>query len=152
MQPHKIVSHDEWLAARKAHLADEKAYLALLLAEYGDPCHGASGSLGGTGDGSVAKATATHGAYRYRVVFRRGAQLPVFLTDDKVHELPAAAGESGASGPKTKKARATPAQTPAAPAGSFAEVLGADELRAARLPACSDRRRVCSIRWPAATR
>ena len=26
MQPHKIVSHDEWLAARKAHLADEKAF------------------------------------------------------------------------------------------------------------------------------
>ncbi len=26
MEPHKIVSHDEWLAARKAHLADEKAF------------------------------------------------------------------------------------------------------------------------------
>ena len=26
MQPHKIVSHEEWLAARKAHLADEKAF------------------------------------------------------------------------------------------------------------------------------
>ena len=26
MQPHKIVSHDEWLAARKAHLAEEKAF------------------------------------------------------------------------------------------------------------------------------
>jgi predicted dithiol-disulfide oxidoreductase (DUF899 family) len=26
MQPHKIVPHDEWLAARKAHLADEKAF------------------------------------------------------------------------------------------------------------------------------
>ena len=26
MQTHKIVSHDEWLAARKAHLADEKAF------------------------------------------------------------------------------------------------------------------------------
>jgi predicted dithiol-disulfide oxidoreductase (DUF899 family) len=26
MQPHKIVSHDEWIAARKAHLADEKAF------------------------------------------------------------------------------------------------------------------------------
>ena len=26
MQPHKIVSRDEWLAARKAHLADEKAF------------------------------------------------------------------------------------------------------------------------------
>jgi predicted dithiol-disulfide oxidoreductase (DUF899 family) len=26
MQPHKIVSHGEWLAARKAHLADEKAF------------------------------------------------------------------------------------------------------------------------------
>jgi predicted dithiol-disulfide oxidoreductase (DUF899 family) len=26
MQPHKIVSHDEWVAARKAHLADEKAF------------------------------------------------------------------------------------------------------------------------------
>ena len=26
MQPHKIVSHDEWLTARKAHLADEKAF------------------------------------------------------------------------------------------------------------------------------
>ena len=24
MQPHKIVSRDEWLAARKAHLAQEK--------------------------------------------------------------------------------------------------------------------------------
>jgi predicted dithiol-disulfide oxidoreductase (DUF899 family) len=26
MEPHKIVPHDEWLAARKAHLADEKAF------------------------------------------------------------------------------------------------------------------------------
>jgi predicted dithiol-disulfide oxidoreductase (DUF899 family) len=26
MQPHKVVSHNEWLAARKAHLADEKAF------------------------------------------------------------------------------------------------------------------------------
>ena len=26
MEPHKIVSHDEWIAARKAHLADEKAF------------------------------------------------------------------------------------------------------------------------------
>jgi predicted dithiol-disulfide oxidoreductase (DUF899 family) len=26
MQPHKIVSHDEWIAARKSHLADEKAF------------------------------------------------------------------------------------------------------------------------------
>jgi len=26
MQPHKIVSHDEWLAARKAYLAEEKAF------------------------------------------------------------------------------------------------------------------------------
>lgn len=26
MQPHKIVSRDEWLAARKAHLAEEKAF------------------------------------------------------------------------------------------------------------------------------
>jgi predicted dithiol-disulfide oxidoreductase (DUF899 family) len=26
MQPHKIVSHDEWIAARKAHLAEEKAF------------------------------------------------------------------------------------------------------------------------------
>jgi predicted dithiol-disulfide oxidoreductase (DUF899 family) len=26
MQPHKIVSRDEWLAARRAHLADEKAF------------------------------------------------------------------------------------------------------------------------------
>jgi predicted dithiol-disulfide oxidoreductase (DUF899 family) len=26
MQPHKIVPRDEWLAARKAHLADEKAF------------------------------------------------------------------------------------------------------------------------------
>ncbi|MGA2892562.1 MAG: thioredoxin family protein [Xanthobacteraceae bacterium] len=26
MQPHKIVSHDEWLAARRAHLAEEKAF------------------------------------------------------------------------------------------------------------------------------
>ena len=26
MQAHKIVSHDEWLAARRAHLADEKAF------------------------------------------------------------------------------------------------------------------------------
>ena len=28
MQPHKIVSHEEWIAARKAHLADEKAFTA----------------------------------------------------------------------------------------------------------------------------
>src|SRR5271167_4081500 len=26
MEPHKVVSHDQWLAARKAHLADEKAF------------------------------------------------------------------------------------------------------------------------------
>ncbi len=26
MEPHKIVSHDEWVAARKAHLAEEKAF------------------------------------------------------------------------------------------------------------------------------
>src|ERR1700680_2204605 len=26
MQPHKIVSQDEWIAARKAHLAEEKAF------------------------------------------------------------------------------------------------------------------------------
>jgi predicted dithiol-disulfide oxidoreductase (DUF899 family) len=26
MEAHKIVSHDEWIAARKAHLADEKAF------------------------------------------------------------------------------------------------------------------------------
>jgi len=26
MEPHKIVSHEEWLAARKAYLADEKAF------------------------------------------------------------------------------------------------------------------------------
>ena len=26
MQPHKIVSRDEWLAARKAHLANEKEF------------------------------------------------------------------------------------------------------------------------------
>ena len=26
MQPHKVVSHDEWLAARKAYLAEEKAF------------------------------------------------------------------------------------------------------------------------------
>jgi predicted dithiol-disulfide oxidoreductase (DUF899 family) len=26
MQPHRIVSHDEWIAARKAHLAEEKAF------------------------------------------------------------------------------------------------------------------------------
>src|SRR5580704_19164784 len=26
MEPHEIVSHDEWVAARKAHLADEKAF------------------------------------------------------------------------------------------------------------------------------
>src|SRR5271156_2030820 len=26
MEPHTIVSHDEWVAARKAHLADEKAF------------------------------------------------------------------------------------------------------------------------------
>jgi predicted dithiol-disulfide oxidoreductase (DUF899 family) len=25
-QPHKVVSHDEWIAARKAHLRDEKAF------------------------------------------------------------------------------------------------------------------------------
>ena len=26
MQTHKIVSHEEWIAARKAHLAEEKAF------------------------------------------------------------------------------------------------------------------------------
>jgi len=26
MQPHKVVSHDEWIAARKAYLAEEKAF------------------------------------------------------------------------------------------------------------------------------
>jgi len=26
MEPHKIVSHDEWVAARRAHLAEEKAF------------------------------------------------------------------------------------------------------------------------------
>jgi predicted dithiol-disulfide oxidoreductase (DUF899 family) len=26
MQPHKVVSHDEWVAARKVHLAEEKAF------------------------------------------------------------------------------------------------------------------------------
>ena len=26
MEPHRIVSHDEWIAARKAHLAEEKAF------------------------------------------------------------------------------------------------------------------------------
>jgi len=26
MEPHKVVSHDQWLAARKAHLADEKVF------------------------------------------------------------------------------------------------------------------------------
>jgi predicted dithiol-disulfide oxidoreductase (DUF899 family) len=26
MQPHKIVAHDEWIAARKAHLVEEKAF------------------------------------------------------------------------------------------------------------------------------
>jgi len=26
MQPHKIISRDEWIAARKAHLAEEKAF------------------------------------------------------------------------------------------------------------------------------
>ena len=26
MEPHKIVSHDEWITARKAHLAEEKAF------------------------------------------------------------------------------------------------------------------------------
>jgi predicted dithiol-disulfide oxidoreductase (DUF899 family) len=26
MEPHKVVSHDEWIAARKAHLAEEKAF------------------------------------------------------------------------------------------------------------------------------
>jgi predicted dithiol-disulfide oxidoreductase (DUF899 family) len=26
MEPHKVVSHDEWLAARKTHLAEEKAF------------------------------------------------------------------------------------------------------------------------------
>src|SRR5580704_15156618 len=26
MQPHKIVSHDEWVAARKAYLLEEKAF------------------------------------------------------------------------------------------------------------------------------
>ena len=27
MQPHKIVSRDEWLVARKAHLVEEKAFM-----------------------------------------------------------------------------------------------------------------------------
>jgi predicted dithiol-disulfide oxidoreductase (DUF899 family) len=26
MEPHKVVSHDEWIAARKTHLAEEKAF------------------------------------------------------------------------------------------------------------------------------
>src|SRR6516164_4901553 len=26
MEPHKVVSHDEWIAARKAYLAEEKAF------------------------------------------------------------------------------------------------------------------------------
>ena len=26
MEPHRVVSHDEWIAARKAHLAEEKAF------------------------------------------------------------------------------------------------------------------------------
>ena len=26
MEPHKVVSHGEWIAARKAHLAEEKAF------------------------------------------------------------------------------------------------------------------------------
>ncbi len=26
MEPHKVVTHDEWIAARKAHLAEEKAF------------------------------------------------------------------------------------------------------------------------------
>ena len=26
MEPHRVVAHDEWLAARRAHLADEKAF------------------------------------------------------------------------------------------------------------------------------
>src|SRR5271156_3136898 len=26
MEPHKVVSHDEWIAARKAHLTEEKAF------------------------------------------------------------------------------------------------------------------------------
>ncbi len=26
MESHKIVSHDEWVAARKAHLVEEKAF------------------------------------------------------------------------------------------------------------------------------
>jgi predicted dithiol-disulfide oxidoreductase (DUF899 family) len=26
VEAHKIVSHDEWIAARKAHLAEEKAF------------------------------------------------------------------------------------------------------------------------------
>jgi predicted RNA methylase len=32
--------------------------------------------------------TAEHGAYRYRIMCRGGGSFPVFLTDDKVHELP----------------------------------------------------------------
>ncbi|MGA8323811.1 MAG: thioredoxin family protein [Xanthobacteraceae bacterium] len=28
MQPHKVVSHDEWIAARKAHLTEEKAFIS----------------------------------------------------------------------------------------------------------------------------
>jgi predicted dithiol-disulfide oxidoreductase (DUF899 family) len=26
MEPHKVVAHDEWIAARKAYLAEEKAF------------------------------------------------------------------------------------------------------------------------------
>ncbi|HTE76034.1 MAG TPA: DUF899 family protein, partial [Xanthobacteraceae bacterium] len=26
MEPHKVVSHDEWIAARKAYLTEEKAF------------------------------------------------------------------------------------------------------------------------------
>ncbi len=26
MEPHKIVSHEEWIAARKAYLTEEKAF------------------------------------------------------------------------------------------------------------------------------
>jgi predicted dithiol-disulfide oxidoreductase (DUF899 family) len=36
MAPHKIVSRDEWLAARKAHLAREKELTRLRDHRYGD--------------------------------------------------------------------------------------------------------------------
>ena len=26
MEPHRVVTHDEWIAARKAYLAEEKAF------------------------------------------------------------------------------------------------------------------------------